>query len=280
MSFDPFGDFESRGYLRNNAGEKDPGRVRALEHEAFRAALPDAFAAFQGVKRIGYGELLETHGRLFGNIYPWAGRDRLELAPDLAIGKAGQFDLFAHPQDVRRAAEFGLDMANDPATIRARPGETLGYLAYAHPFLDGNGRTILTVHVELARRAGFSIDWGAIAKEQFLSALTEELRRPGAALDQLLAPHVTPSAGAAADLMAGLQTNPGLGPPSGNPLGRLLSRGRPAESGAVSGGSESLSDRLDAFERGKQAGTTAKDTGSEGEPTQEKKPGPSSGPGF
>lgn len=35
MTFDPFGDFETRGYLRNFAGEKNPEFVKRLEHEAF-----------------------------------------------------------------------------------------------------------------------------------------------------------------------------------------------------------------------------------------------------
>ena len=45
-----------------------------------------------------------------------------------------------------------------------KPGEIMGYLAYAHPFLDGNGRTIMVVHAVLAQRAGFSIDWAATKK--------------------------------------------------------------------------------------------------------------------
>jgi cell filamentation protein len=32
MPFDPFGDFATRGYLRNFAGEKDPEAIKHLEH--------------------------------------------------------------------------------------------------------------------------------------------------------------------------------------------------------------------------------------------------------
>jgi cell filamentation protein len=35
VTFDPFGDFETQGYLRNLAKEKDPGIVRPLEHSSF-----------------------------------------------------------------------------------------------------------------------------------------------------------------------------------------------------------------------------------------------------
>ena len=72
-----------------------------------------------------------------------------------------------------------------------KPGEIMGYLAYAHPFLDGNGRTIMVVHAVLARRAGFSIDWATTEKADYLSALTKELDDPGKGhLDAYLKPFV------------------------------------------------------------------------------------------
>ena len=58
MTFDPFGDFETQGYLRNLAK----------------------------VKRLTYIGLLETHRILFEAVYPWAGQDRGKTAPDLAKG--------------------------------------------------------------------------------------------------------------------------------------------------------------------------------------------------
>ena len=43
MTFDPFNDFESRGYLRNNAALRDPIAVKEYEHRAFLAKLEQAF---------------------------------------------------------------------------------------------------------------------------------------------------------------------------------------------------------------------------------------------
>jgi cell filamentation protein len=63
--------------------------------------------------------------------------------------------------------------------MRARPGEIMGYLAHGHPFLDGNGRTIMMIHAVLAQRASFSIDWVATEKNAYLDALTKELNDPG-----------------------------------------------------------------------------------------------------
>jgi hypothetical protein len=44
VTFDPFGDFETRGYLRNSEGEKEAATVRRLEHASFTTGIDDAFA--------------------------------------------------------------------------------------------------------------------------------------------------------------------------------------------------------------------------------------------
>ena len=81
-------------------------------------------------------------------------------------------------QDIRRAVEFALTHGQDKQFMIEKPGEIMGYLAYAHPFLDGNGRAMMVVHAVLAQRAGFSIEWAATAKNDYLSALTKELDDP------------------------------------------------------------------------------------------------------
>jgi cell filamentation protein len=78
--------------------------------------------------------------------------------------------------------------------MRRHPGEVMGYLAYAHPFLEGNGRTILAIHSELTRRAEISIDWRGMDHRAYLTALTRELQRPNHdLLDAYLAPHIQPN---------------------------------------------------------------------------------------
>lgn len=67
----------------------------------------------------------------------------------------------------------------------------MGQLAFAHPFLDGNGRTILLVHMELCYRAKFAIDWSKTNKDAYLRALSDEIRDPSRGhLDDYLKPHV------------------------------------------------------------------------------------------
>jgi cell filamentation protein len=137
------------------------------------------FDSYAGCRLFSTRVSPEAHRRLFSSIYPWAGKDRSETAPDLAIVKAGYKTLFAHPADVRRAAEYALLLGHNTSYLRAHPGEVFALLAHAHRFLEGNGRTILPVFANLSRRAGFHIEWEAIEKDEFLRTLTEELLQPG-----------------------------------------------------------------------------------------------------
>jgi cell filamentation protein len=208
VTFDPFGDFETRGYLRNLANEKDLKIVRRLEHTSFITGIDAAFGHLATIKRLSYRDVLDTHKMLFEAVYPWAGQDRLETAPDLAVGKGPV--LFARPEDIRRAVDFALEHGQDKTFMAAKPGEIMGYLAYGHPFLDGNGRTIMVVHGVLAQRAGFSIDWAATAKSDYLSVLTKELDSPGNGhLDTYLRPFVR-AAATGDDLAVKITAAPGL----------------------------------------------------------------------
>jgi cell filamentation protein len=189
VTFDPFGDFETKGYLRNFAKEKDLTIVKRLEHVSFMTGIDQAFASLAKRKDLGYGDVLLTHKTLFDAIYPWAGHDRAQTAPQLTIKREPV--IFANPAEARLAVEYGLRLGQDQNTMVARPGEVMGYLAFGHPFLDGNGRTIMTVHSVMAQRAGFGIDWSATNKTAYLNALTNELERPGKGiLDNYLKPFI------------------------------------------------------------------------------------------
>jgi len=187
VTFDPFGDFATEGYLRNFEKEKDLAIVKRAENASFTTGLDEAFASLAKAKMLSYDDVLRTHDILFGAVYPWAGQDRTQTAPKLTI-KKGQV-IFANAPEIRAAVEFALRKGQDKGYMKAKPGEIMGYLAYGHPFLDGNGRTIMTVHSVLAQRAGFSIDWSATTKDAYLDALTKEIETPSKGhLDTYLKP--------------------------------------------------------------------------------------------
>ena len=187
--FDPFGDFSTEGYLRNFDKEKDPEIVKIAEHELFRAQLPEALDFLAQKKRIEYLDFLKVHQILFEGLYPWAGKDRAEILPNSAIRKKGLY--FSHPSECRLAVSEGLSFANDKKQMSNRPGFIMGLFAYGHPFLDGNGRTMLLIHAELCFRANMSVNWMRTSKQSYLDALTQEIESPNDGhLDAYLKPFI------------------------------------------------------------------------------------------
>lgn len=182
MSFDPFGDIETAGYLQNALQLKDPAEVKESEHLSFELSIEDALAYLAKEKNISYQTFLKTHAILFSEFYPWAGKDRNELVPHLAVFKGSLDDpdktIFERPDLIERSINYALSLTTDKKGFRERPGEVLGLLAFAHPFLDGNGRTILLVFMELSYRAKFAIDWSITNKDDYLRALSNEIREP------------------------------------------------------------------------------------------------------
>jgi len=189
--FDPFNDIESAGYLRNRFREQDPRIIKRIEHELFIRNLKKAVSHLANKPTLSYEDFLAVHKILFGEFYSWAGQDRLATAPHLLVSKAGT--QFCEPPTIRLAVDQGLRLAQHQNRMPEAAGEIMGLFAYGHPFLDGNGRTMLIIHMELAHRAGFSVDWPATTKTDYLSALAREIEWPGRGiLDQYLQPFVGP----------------------------------------------------------------------------------------
>lgn len=67
----------------------------------------------------------------------------------------------------------------DMLCLTHKISDKLGLFAYGHPFLDGNGRTMLVLHSELCHRAGFCIEWQRTRKTDYLAALSAEIASPG-----------------------------------------------------------------------------------------------------
>ena len=162
MRFDPFGDFETAGYLQNSLQLKDPTEVKESEHLSFESSIEDALAYLSEKKSIDYRTVLKVHEILFSDFYHWAGKDRNELVPHLAVFKGSHDNphstAFERPDFIKMSVDYALELTADKKRFKDRPGEVMGQLAFAHPFLDGNGRTILLVFMELCYRARFAID--------------------------------------------------------------------------------------------------------------------------
>lgn len=119
--FDPFGSFNSKGYLENVTGETDLEKVKRMEHLAFSSRLESALKMLAGSREITYATVLDIHRILFQDFYHWAGQDRLSTTPDKEISK-GDVDSpfrteFERPALIKLAVDCGLQLASDKRKI-------------------------------------------------------------------------------------------------------------------------------------------------------------------
>lgn len=176
--FDPFGDFEAKGYLRNTLGEKNLHEVKSMEHIVFLSQLPSTFDWLAN-QPLTYDNLLHTHQRLFADFYPWAGQDRLAVLPDTTV-KKGEI-VFANPEEIQSAVVEALK--------QKASSDVLSQLAFAHPFLDGNGRAIFVLFAEHQRRHGRLVRFDQISKSDLGRALGQSILGHPQGLKKILQDH-------------------------------------------------------------------------------------------
>jgi cell filamentation protein len=126
MSFDPFGDFDTAGYLQNSLQLKDPTEVKESEHLSFELSIEDALGYLARKKPIDYKAVLKVHEILFSGFYHWAGKDRNELVPHLAVFKGSHEDprstVFERPDSIKMSVDYALKLAADKKRFRDHPG--------------------------------------------------------------------------------------------------------------------------------------------------------------
>jgi cell filamentation protein len=154
---DPYTD-PVTGVLRNKLGLDAPEELAAAEREITHAAL---ILIRESPVRATYDlpHLCAIHQTIFGDIYEWAGQIRT-----VAIARGS---LFCLPQYIE-SSSVGI--------FRALRGENLlrglergpfierltfylGEVNAVHPFREGNGRTQRAFFEQLARDAGFTLNW-------------------------------------------------------------------------------------------------------------------------
>jgi cell filamentation protein len=154
---DPYTD-PVTGVLRNKLGLGTAEELAAAEREITHAAL---ILIRESPARATYDlpHLCAIHQRIFDDIYEWAGQIRT-----VAIAKGNMFCL---PQYIE---------SSSVGTFRALRGENflqglergpfidrltfyLGEVNAVHPFREGNGRAQRAFFEQLARDAGFTLNW-------------------------------------------------------------------------------------------------------------------------
>lgn len=184
MTDDPYSD-QTTGVLSNRLGIVDAETLRRVESDLTHAALADLGSrALPG----GYdlAHLQAFHREIFGDIYAWAGQLR-----SVRIAKT---DLFCLPQHIQPySAEVFGSLAKE-AHLRGlsrsafidRLTHYLAEVNAIHPFREGNGRAQRAFFHQLARQAGWSVDWSRLDLRTNVEASVASIRGDNTLLRMLL----------------------------------------------------------------------------------------------
>lgn len=155
--------------LRNKPGITDARRLEEAEYDITELRMqqllanPSLVTATDPVRR-----LQQVHKHLFGDVYDWAGELR-----DVEIRK-GQ-TLFADPTRTASVFRHGTSQLKPQTwTNRRRAVNGLangfGWLNYAHPFREGNGRATRTYLRLALREHGFDLDMASVDRRSWTVA--------------------------------------------------------------------------------------------------------------
>lgn len=149
--------------LQNNLGIKDTKTLNAIERQITAPMLVSLQKTpIQPTYDLQY--LCNIHKRLFGRVYPFAGKVRM-----VEIAKGGRLFL-PHALIVVVSKKLFLELRKenyllgyDKETFCQRIGYYFASINTIHPFREGNGRTQRVLIDQLAANNGYKINWAAIS---------------------------------------------------------------------------------------------------------------------
>lgn len=154
--------------LKNRLGLRTQAALDAFEAEATAQRFDEAFPA----GRFTVAHYKAVHRHIFGDVYPWAGRERR-----VRISKGGS--MFCYPEHIPTALKrLFADLAKwrylrglAPEEFVVKGAAFLAELNAIHAFRDGNGRTQLAFFAILAASAGHPLNLDRLDPEAFLAAM-------------------------------------------------------------------------------------------------------------
>jgi len=176
IALDPYID-PSIGILRNKLGAKTQARLDRAEAEiTYIIILTLTKGSSPSSLTFDVDLLKDIHKEIFGDIYAWAGEFRTQ---DISKGTS----FFAHSEHIDSFTTGTLSgVAFDPllassdiAVFVERITHYYAELNAAHPFREGNGRTIRTFLRLLALSHGYDIEWSGLDQLQNIRASQDSL---------------------------------------------------------------------------------------------------------
>ena len=156
--------------LENILGITDPAEMKRIEEDIVPLRITE-FISEMPEGRMDYAYLCMVHQRLFGDLYPMAGRTReVDIAKD---GSAFCYVQFIGDEQRRIFCQMEkrilLNRLGKPQ-LAIQLAWLAAELNALHPFREGNGRAIRTFMVVLAQRLGYRLDYSAVSEERRMQA--------------------------------------------------------------------------------------------------------------
>jgi len=138
--------------------------------EAQTVAVDIAHLAIKPVKGpFDAARLRETHRRIFGHVYPWAGEFRKGIGM-MAKERSGFVVAYGPSENVPTALAEAFAKVKAEGNLRGLDaGRFAGRLAFyygefdaIHPFREGNSRTLRAFTADLAEAAGHRLSWARV----------------------------------------------------------------------------------------------------------------------
>lgn len=133
---------------------------------------------------LDFNYIKKLHKFLFQDIYNWAGETR---KVDISKG-----NIFCQHELIEVNADFLMNELKaenyllDTTDIVKRLAYYLGDLNSIHPFREGNGRIQRLFVAELARRAGYDLDFSGVTPEEMIVASDEAFRHNYEPLERII----------------------------------------------------------------------------------------------
>lgn len=148
-----------------------PGIRDARELELFEDAIADTaifeIEHFLHHQEINFRLWRKIHKTLFKEVYLWAGDIRTVGLSKGGSGFASPTYIEQNAEDIFSAlAHESFLEGLDPFSLAERLAYYYNELNALHPFREGNGRSLKVLITEIARRAGYDIDWGRITRSE------------------------------------------------------------------------------------------------------------------
>lgn len=165
---DPY--LDKRGVLKNKPGIEDAEKLRQYEYHTVAGA---EVALMQNPIKGNYdfAHLKKIHGKLFGEMYSWAGKPRtVDISKgDSLFAKSAMIESAGNKLFANLAKENHLKGLNQ-GEFADRAAHYLGEINALHPFREGNGRTQRVFMSQLAQNAGYNLSWKGVTREEMLHA--------------------------------------------------------------------------------------------------------------